>query len=155
MGALPLPPTHFPIRPAASVGQLSGGRVRAPARISLAIPWEVRPAMHKLRRPRPFVLPVVFLIVAALVVAGIAIWLDTYAERLVARNPPTDPPAFPGTDEPYDRSGAAALPSTVAAYEATFGPTFGQWILGVVTAVLLAALVVLALVTWRLDVRRR
>ena len=103
------------------------------------------------RRPRAFFLPAIFLAVAALAVAGGAVWLDTYAERLVAENPPSDPPAFPGTEEPYDRSRAAALPATVAAYEATFG----QSILGVIAAVILVAMVVLALVTWRADVRRR
>jgi hypothetical protein len=98
-------------------------------------------------------LPAVILLVGALLVAGVGVWLDTYAERLVAQHPPTDPPAFPGADEPYDRSRAAALPASVAAYEATFGR--GQLALGIAVTMILAAMVVLALVTWRIDVRRR
>ena len=106
---------------------------------------------HQAGRRRTFFAPAIFLLIAALAVSGVAIWLDTYAERLVAENPPTDSPAFPGSDERYDRSSAAALPATVAAYEATFG----QSILGVIAAVILVAMVVLGLVTWRVDTRRR
>jgi hypothetical protein len=66
--------------------------------------------------------PVVFLLVAALVIVGVHAWMTDLGSHRIS----TDPPAWPGATDPYDESKLSSLPDTLARYQATFG----EWQIG-------------------------
>jgi hypothetical protein len=66
--------------------------------------------------------PVVFLVVAALVIVGVHAWMTDLGGHRIS----TDPPAWPGATNPYDQSKLSSLPDTLSRYQATFG----EWQIG-------------------------